>query len=234
MIPKISPYSPVQFLPTTANCHFIHSFHFAHVCFNLFPIKCLHAPSICPLPIARPSANRSRYPNRSRCESKYPRNNRIDSRSLSVRFSCSKPFNRFSINSNPASNNSIGSVFCIAFHVSVKGEGVLDDECFGFGLRSESGRGGILLGHSDSLQGVKGKTKHLFYPTFPNAQLDVYAPRCNKNVGVVQFSLVSFISLAHFLFFRPGRPDRLEISQIPVYLLYNRPGYGTLDKAGGL
>jgi len=34
-----------------------------------------------------------------------------------------------------------GSVFGLAFHVSIEGEGVLNDEGFGFGLRSESGRG---------------------------------------------------------------------------------------------
>ena len=34
--------------------------HFAPVCFNLAPIRFLHAPSTCPLPIERPSASRSR------------------------------------------------------------------------------------------------------------------------------------------------------------------------------
>jgi hypothetical protein len=46
---------------TTAILSSLSGFHFAQVCFNHFPIKFLHAPSTCPLPITRPSHNLTVY-----------------------------------------------------------------------------------------------------------------------------------------------------------------------------
>jgi len=69
-----------------------------------------------------------------------------------------------------------GCILCVSFHVSIEGEGILDDESFGFGLRSNDGGCRILLAHSDSFQGRGEKTKHLFYLYRPKAQPDIDAP----------------------------------------------------------